>query len=675
MRKPFSNLAALSTVVGIGCQGVPPRGEVVVFVDTDLPVPELASSMRVDVFTRDGDWIESGEVFLGGAGAWPASFGLVNLHDRGLAEALLRIRVFPEGATRLYRGEGLDAPVPWDPPTPKGSIEELCENVVELPVGGTVTLRRGRKTILPTWDAFNGSAECQLYGNVVGSVAARVTVTQGGHYGFAVVDTSPTLATESSQFLPQVTLELRRDCDDHDSGIACTHGMYVLANGYVEVHGARVEAELQPGAYHLVTGGVVQHNGVTDITLAAWSDDIPIFSKVSFELPPTEEPIGPWLRGDPAATPTSEPDPLRAIDRLAIVAIEPHHVRRQQLLLSGDCLGQPARLAEAAGTVVIDEASSCSGTGISSSAPSAPAPIDDETVPTSVQGTFAAGETCSEGDSSAHYVCVPSGAVELGSRDYDRAGLNTPPRSAAIRRFWIDRTELTVADFRADLARGLDLPADDGPIDNPTFPASPAAVTDGRQLCTWSGVDLGREPLPLTCITWYGARAWCQFRGGELPSSAQWEYAALRAGHDKKSRLPWGDEPPSCACDGGDPSCRAAVFERDPLAYQTCIASGFGPAPAAAIGGPNGDESPLGIVGLFGNVREWALDSALPLNHRCYQRAVWDPVCDEPFATARIQRGVSFVSRAIASTSTFFFQPAHRIYDTGVRCVYSQRPS
>jgi formylglycine-generating enzyme required for sulfatase activity len=99
----------------------------------------------------------------------------------------------------------------------------------------------------------------------------------------------------------------------------------------------------------------------------------------------------------------------------------------------------------------------------------------------------------------------------------------------------------------------------------------------------------GSEDLPAVYVTYDGARRFCQSRGMDLPTEAQWERAARGP---ERRRFSWGD---------ADPTCDRAVYGRGP----------GGPCPQggrAPVHADTADATPEGILHLSGNVAEWVLD-------------------------------------------------------------------
>src|SRR5208337_5658772 len=59
---------------------------------------------------------------------------------------------------------------------------------------------------------------------------------------------------------------------------------------------------------------------------------------------------------------------------------------------------------------------------------------------------------------------------------------------------------------------------------------------------TWTSAPGTQETLPINCVNWYAAYAFCIWDGGFLPREAEWEYAA--AGGSEQREYPWGSAAP-----------------------------------------------------------------------------------------------------------------------------------
>lgn len=102
----------------------------------------------------------------------------------------------------------------------------------------------------------------------------------------------------------------------------------------------------------------------------------------------------------------------------------------------------------------------------------------------------------------------------------------------------------------------------------------------------------GDEPdLPLTGLDAPSAEAWCEQRGGRLPTVDEWTFAA--SGREGR-RYPWGQT---------GLVCRRAVYglRRGPCA----VSERAGPD---AVGSRPDGASPEGLLDMVGNVAEWARD-------------------------------------------------------------------
>jgi iron(II)-dependent oxidoreductase len=134
-------------------------------------------------------------------------------------------------------------------------------------------------------------------------------------------------------------------------------------------------------------------------------------------------------------------------------------------------------------------------------------------------------------------VLVPTGCFEMGNEIGFRG--EQPVHEICFEQpFWIDRTEVTVAQF-ARFLNGQDEPVDDyaGWLD-PWSVTQPPPVQLDRQEGVWAPLP-GQANRALESVTWAGAAEYCAWRAARLPGEAEWEYAAR--GPDGLL-YPWGDE-------------------------------------------------------------------------------------------------------------------------------------
>jgi formylglycine-generating enzyme required for sulfatase activity len=107
LRRVLEQRAAMIVIVWlVSCTvpPLPPRGEAIIVVDTDMPIPKMVSHVRVDVYSTDGKrWIASHDISRPRPEEWPFTFSVYT--EALFKDALVRLRAYPEGYVRDYRGE------------------------------------------------------------------------------------------------------------------------------------------------------------------------------------------------------------------------------------------------------------------------------------------------------------------------------------------------------------------------------------------------------------------------------------------------------------------------------------------------------------------------------------------------------------------------------------------
>jgi formylglycine-generating enzyme required for sulfatase activity len=176
-------------------------------------------------------------------------------------------------------------------------------------------------------------------------------------------------------------------------------------------------------------------------------------------------------------------------------------------------------------------------------------------------------------------VYVPGGTFPMGADegDPDAREDELPQHAVTLAGFWIDRTEVTNAQYVAFLnERGN------------RGEGGRRFLTMGQGYCQIREVDGvyqvgGAAAHPVVMVSWFGAAAYCEWAGGRLPTEAEWEYAARGpAGYT----YPWGNDPPTCEL------ARYGDCPRVPMAVASL---------------PDG-ASWCGALDMAGNVWEWVAD-------------------------------------------------------------------
>jgi len=188
-------------------------------------------------------------------------------------------------------------------------------------------------------------------------------------------------------------------------------------------------------------------------------------------------------------------------------------------------------------------------------------------------------------------VWVSPGVFVMGSDDASLAALEAqaPPKWVArefnserpahevrlTTGYWIDASEVTNAAFEEFVARG-------GYEQRSYWSEAGWAWLIKQDRSALPTPCLGTDPdLPRRCVTWYEAEAYAAWRGGRLPTEAEWEFAA----RGPRSLLyPWGND--------FDPS-RCNVVDSP------------GPTP---VGRYANGASWVGAADMAGNAMEWVSD-------------------------------------------------------------------
>ncbi len=117
---------------------------------------------------------------------------------------------------------------------------------------------------------------------------------------------------------------------------------------------------------------------------------------------------------------------------------------------------------------------------------------------------------------------------------------------------------------------------------------------------TWTVEANTQESLPINCVNWYEAYAFCIWDGGFLPSEAEWEYAA--AGGAQEREYPWGLAGP------GTGNRYAIYSDGVGDCYYPSDVPCVGVSNIAPVGTPSAGAGLWGQLDMAGELDEWNLD-------------------------------------------------------------------
>jgi formylglycine-generating enzyme required for sulfatase activity len=264
-------------------------------------------------------------------------------------------------------------------------------------------------------------------------------------------------------------------------------------------------------------------------------------------------------------------------------------------------------------------------------------------------------------------VLVKGGAFDMGA--HPMRPEEGPPTRVTVDDFWIDRTEVTNADFARFVAATGYVTMAERRLDPKAYPGLPETALKPSGLvfigsdrpgesdpsrwwrvipgADWrhpTGPDSsieGRGALPVVQVAWQDAMAYARWLGRDLPTEAEWEYAAQ--GGKPATRFGWGDAP-------FDPKAPQANVWQGPYPVLDTAEDGY-KAQVAPVGcfPANG----LGLHDMAGNVWEWTKDAYGP-GPRTDDLA---PTPGDPGGREHVIKGGSFLC---APNFCYRYRPAAR---------------
>lgn len=234
------------------------------------------------------------------------------------------------------------------------------------------------------------------------------------------------------------------------------------------------------------------------------------------------------------------------------------------------------------------------------------------------------------------WIFIPGGTFQMGSNDGE--DVEKPVHSVTVSSFWMTKYLITIEEYSRFLnEKGNQT---EGGVEWINLNEDSKIYKDGNIF----KAQKDREKHPVNCVSWYGAREYCKWIGGELPTEAQWEYAAGNG--EKHTKWSLGND----------------------FVDENYVTNRITRKNTKVVGSKKAND--FGLYDMSGNLWEWCLD--------WYQEDFYsisnnkDPVCQDGTSGSRVLRGGGWYNSESHLLCTYRYDadPSDRYSGYGFRVVF-----
>jgi formylglycine-generating enzyme required for sulfatase activity len=224
---------------------------------------------------------------------------------------------------------------------------------------------------------------------------------------------------------------------------------------------------------------------------------------------------------------------------------------------------------------------------------------------------------------------IPAGPFQMGSINNDSD--EEPIHTVILDAFYMDIYQVTNARYKECVHAGV---------------CQAPSHTDSYTRNPYYGSS-HYDNFPVLYVSWNNALAYCQWRGAQLPTEAEWEKAAR--GKLEGKFYPWGNEDPTCTLGANNGAQLKGCIPNDTVAVGSFAPNGYG------------------LYDMAGNVFEWVMDW---YDANYYASSPENNPTGPSSGYYRVLRGGSFGNEAIYLQAAYRVKgnPDFRSYAVGFRC-------